>query len=29
MPNHELWMNHFLDTEGNLLALVSEVPSVA
>ena len=26
MPTHELWMNHFNDTEGNLLALMSEVP---
>jgi methylmalonyl-CoA/ethylmalonyl-CoA epimerase len=29
MPNHELWMNHFHDTEGNLLALMSEVPHAA
>jgi hypothetical protein len=29
MPNYELWMNHFHDTEGNLLALMSEVPNVA
>jgi predicted enzyme related to lactoylglutathione lyase len=29
MPTHELWMNHFLDTEGNLLALMSEVPNAA
>src|ERR1700720_1623668 len=29
MPTHELWMNHFHDTEGNLLALMSEVPTAA
>jgi catechol 2,3-dioxygenase-like lactoylglutathione lyase family enzyme len=29
MPIHELWMNFFRDTEGNLLALMSEVPSAA
>jgi methylmalonyl-CoA/ethylmalonyl-CoA epimerase len=29
MPTHELWMNHFHDTEGNLLALMSEVPNAA
>ena len=29
MPTHELWMNHFHDTEGNLLALMSEVPLAA
>jgi len=29
MPTHELWMNFFRDTEGNLLALMSEVPSAA
>ena len=29
MPTHELWMNHFHDTEGNLLALISEVPNAA
>ena len=26
MPNHGLWMTFFHDTEGNLLALMSEVP---
>jgi methylmalonyl-CoA/ethylmalonyl-CoA epimerase len=26
MPNHDLWMTFFHDTEGNLLALMSEVP---
>jgi methylmalonyl-CoA/ethylmalonyl-CoA epimerase len=25
MPDHDLWMNFFHDTEGNLLALMSEV----
>jgi methylmalonyl-CoA/ethylmalonyl-CoA epimerase len=25
MPDHDLWMAFFLDTEGNLLALMSEV----
>lgn len=25
MPNHDLWMTFFRDTEGNLLALMSEV----
>ncbi len=25
MPDHELWMTHFDDTEGNLHALMSEV----
>jgi methylmalonyl-CoA/ethylmalonyl-CoA epimerase len=25
MPDHELWMTFFRDTEGNLLALMSEV----
>lgn len=25
MPDHELWMAFFLDTEGNLLGLMSEV----
>src|ERR1700682_1393554 len=25
MPTHDLWMTHFRDTEGNLLALMSEV----
>jgi predicted enzyme related to lactoylglutathione lyase len=29
MPSHELWMNHFYDTEGNVLALMSEVPNAA
>ena len=29
MPTHELWMNFFHDTEGNLLALMSEVPNKA
>jgi predicted enzyme related to lactoylglutathione lyase len=29
MPTHELWMNFFRDTEGNLLALMSEVPNAA
>jgi len=27
MPDHELWMAFFRDTEGNTLALMSEVPS--
>ena len=26
MPKHDLWMTFFHDTEGNLLALMSEVP---
>jgi predicted enzyme related to lactoylglutathione lyase len=26
MTNHDLWMTFFRDTEGNLLALMSEVP---
>src|SRR5947207_13910701 len=26
MPDHDLWMTFFHDTEGNLLALMSEVP---
>ena len=26
MPNHDLWMTFFHDPEGNLLALMSEVP---
>ena len=26
MPNYDLWMTFFRDTEGNLLALMSEVP---
>ncbi len=25
MPAHDLWMTFFLDSEGNLLALMSEV----
>ena len=25
MPAHDLWMGHFYDSEGNLLALMSEV----
>jgi hypothetical protein len=25
MPQHDLWMTFFRDTEGNLLALMSEV----
>ncbi|HWY22528.1 MAG TPA: VOC family protein [Candidatus Acidoferrum sp.] len=25
MPSHDLWMTHFHDSEGNLLALMSEV----
>lgn len=25
MPDHDLWMAFFRDTEGNLLALMSEV----
>jgi methylmalonyl-CoA/ethylmalonyl-CoA epimerase len=25
MPKHDLWMNHFHDTEGNLLALMCEL----
>jgi methylmalonyl-CoA/ethylmalonyl-CoA epimerase len=29
MPTHELWVNHFHDTEGNLLALMSEVRNAA
>ena len=29
MPNHDLWMTFFRDTEGNLLALMSEVPHAA
>jgi methylmalonyl-CoA/ethylmalonyl-CoA epimerase len=27
MPDHDLWMAFFRDTEGNLLALMSEVPN--
>ena len=26
MPDHDLWMTHFHDSEKNLLALMSEVP---
>jgi methylmalonyl-CoA/ethylmalonyl-CoA epimerase len=26
MPNHDLWMTFFRDSEQNLLALMSEVP---
>ncbi|HXX21089.1 MAG TPA: VOC family protein [Candidatus Acidoferrum sp.] len=26
MPDHDLWMNFFRDTEGNVMALMSEVP---
>jgi len=26
MPKYDLWMTFFRDTEGNLLALMSEVP---
>lgn len=29
MPNHDLWMTFFRDTEENLLALMSEVPRAA
>jgi methylmalonyl-CoA/ethylmalonyl-CoA epimerase len=29
MPNHDLWMTFFRDTEDNLLALMSEVPHAA
>jgi methylmalonyl-CoA/ethylmalonyl-CoA epimerase len=29
MPTHELWMSFFHDTEGNLLALMSELPNKA
>jgi catechol 2,3-dioxygenase-like lactoylglutathione lyase family enzyme len=29
MPNHDLWMTHFHDSEQNLLALMSEVPRAA
>jgi methylmalonyl-CoA/ethylmalonyl-CoA epimerase len=29
MPAHELWITFFHDTEGNLLALMSEVPNAA
>ena len=29
MPKYDLWMTFFRDTEGNLLALMSEVPRVS
>jgi len=29
MPTHDLWMNAFRDSEGNLLELMSEVPRSA
>lgn len=29
MPNHDLWMTFFHDTEGNVLALMSEVARAA
>jgi catechol 2,3-dioxygenase-like lactoylglutathione lyase family enzyme len=29
MPNHDLWMTFFRDTEGNLLALMCEVPAAS
>lgn len=29
MPKYDLWMTFFRDTEGNLLALMSEVPNAA
>jgi predicted enzyme related to lactoylglutathione lyase len=29
MPNHDLWMTFFRDSEGNLLALMSEAPHSA
>ncbi len=29
MPNHDLWMTHFRDSEQNLLSLMSEVPRAA
>lgn len=29
MPDHELWLAEFRDTEGNALALMSEVPLTA
>lgn len=29
MPKHDLWMTFFRDTEGNLLALMSEIPHAA
>jgi methylmalonyl-CoA/ethylmalonyl-CoA epimerase len=29
MPTHDLWMNAFRDSEGNIMELMSEVPRVA
>jgi predicted enzyme related to lactoylglutathione lyase len=29
MPSHDLWMTFFYDTEGNLLALMCELPHAA
>lgn len=29
MPDHDLWMSFFRDTEGNVMALMSEVPRKA
>ena len=29
MPDHDLWMSFFHDTEGNVMALMSEVPRKA
>lgn len=29
MPDHDLWMSFFRDTEGNMMALMSEVPRKA
>jgi hypothetical protein len=29
MPKYDLWMTFFRDSEGNLLALMSEVPRPA
>jgi len=29
MPDHDLWMGFFRDTEGNVMALMSEVPRTA
>jgi hypothetical protein len=29
MPKHDLWMTFFRDTEGNVLALMSEVAHAA
>jgi hypothetical protein len=26
MPDHDLWMSFFRDTEGNVMSLMSEVP---